>query len=735
MNISYASKFIKNYTEELPVDGNESFKALEDQNNKPLIFSHSTDDKLYVLSQKDGTTTGWIQINLIEGLGKDKTLTAFDVFKDSTSGLIHLCAAVVGTDKTNELYIARNINTTDVTFGWENFSSKNFWKKIPIPDPQATINLTLLDKEGLFMASLKAEADARYYHVNETGSFEINKENDYELPEHGSQILSMALGRMRKTRGFFLLYEIGGAQTLLFHGFPDPKYGKMKKFRFDVRKDISKPKTSENIAKLSTITLVEDEDSGNHHLYVAGEGLFCFEAVDQRKDIIPSLAGFFFKNFQISQKQEKLSCWLLEKNSNTLFYMYNDPSSRKWSPPVALKKDIEQFACVRSQDIRNHLFYVDNRQHLYHFFEDEASTLWHDSFVPVEGTGVFRESVAYLTEINFAGEKYNLPNDLTIKLTSPSNLYITINDAFYQIGPNHAVELPFNGEDLIISHTLNSGLVDAFLCLTGSFMKESKVIDMASSIYDRIQHLVKNNLKDFKGLKKKDGTPLIPDKYKSEEDTLKMVAEAIQYFLDFRKDCKDKVCDHQLLTNAAIATSPVLLKAVAIYDPYRDGSDRLIMRITQKEVGGILVVIGIFAIAGTILVLAPTPDKLAAGGPSLGGGVLLIVASLALCSTGLTLILTADKKAIPPSSESKTIDPPKKPDPQCDSMILDRKPGGCKGSLTIYDTNCQPIKIDLNVNHMLACITMMLNFIGITPSDLPEWPTDNDDCVYRGLLY
>jgi uncharacterized membrane protein len=54
--------------------------------------------------------------------------------------------------------------------------------------------------------------------------------------------------------------------------------------------------------------------------------------------------------------------------------------------------------------------------------------------------------------------------------------------------------------------------------------------------------------------------------------------------------------------------------------------------------------------------------------------------------------------------------------------------------MSLYNEECFGITVDLNVNHMFSAINMILTFIGITPEDIPEWPTDNEKCVYYGYL-
>lgn len=703
INASYSSKFIKKYIEDSPVAG-KGLESIIDSNHKPFIFTHGSDDKLYVISQRDGSTSGWVQRNLMNFssvVSADSRLTAFNIHQDLSSKEVKLSIATTNANNQSKLYVTDLLDSKLLTD--DNYlSNNNIWKEIPLNNQSEIINNILLNEEVLFVTTVQAGQDAKYYQIDKD-----KKVIDYALPENGSDIKDVKLGNWEGETGLFLLYKVGGAQTLLFSSFPDPEYKKTFKRRFDVGAN-----------KLSSIAIVKNSDSDDHNLYAAGQGLFCFKVEEDRYDVIPykkEEKEIFIENLRINQFGDTLSCWFILKgligDNKSLFYMYNEPSDGKWSIPAILKDNVEQFCCVRSKDIRNHLFYIDNAKKLNHLFEDEVSTIWHNNFIPVQGLGTFKESIAYLTEVKFDGIKDGLKIDdkSKVTLTSPVNLYITINDALYQIGPNHSVDIPFDGSNLFISHILNNGFVDAVLCLRANFLVEPLAIDMAESIYNRIKDLTKESLKD-----------LIPKKY-SDDKTLDGIIRMLQYMIRFRKDCMGgQICGS--VNNILSAEGVASLKQEILYAPIsEEGWDAMI-----SSLGGVIAgggVIGIIAVAA----LTPKDPVTWVIGVCIAAiiiGVLMIfhkeVVSLFKEIVEEIKDLTKDRE-------------PKEPKKECPGFVFNRV--DCKGSMTIYDNKCNQTKVEITVHHMFACINMILTFIGIKPSDLPKWETDNDDCVYRGLLY
>jgi hypothetical protein len=701
-NCSYESKFIKNYTENTPTS-NKRVLSFTDEYNKPLVFTQGSDDKLYLIFQKDGDPA-WSQVNLMEHLGKEDRLTAFDVFQSPDAKSIRMCIGVNDEKNENSLYITDILNVDSFT---ERFSSETFWVKLKTKKDEI-IDHILVDNYGAFITTKKAKQHALFYRIDKINDGIENQLSEFQFSEDMKEIQDIKLGRWSGRSGLFLLYYVGSEQTIFFRGFPDnPKY-----------KDKFFSKRFFHNDEVDSIAIVEKDTSGNHDLYVAGKGgLFCYKSeVDNPIQILEPPKDFSFKNLQISNDNGFLSCWFLDStNMKILYYMYNAPSSGKWSEPMPLKKNVEQYATIRGKHIRNHLFYIDNKGKLNHFFEDEVSSLWFDNFIPLQGVGTFKESVGYLTEVKF-NQTTPFEDDVirSIRLTSPINIYISVDEALYQIGPENPINLPYDGRaSIFISHTLNSGFVDAVLCLKASFLNAPIAIDMAKSIYDRIEKLASNNFDDIKDIVKENGEPLLPAEYKDKDKTLAELAKALNYLVEFRKDCRnDNICGTNLIMRASNQSNQL-------------SEISMTMGITGSALGAAIGgYMGASAFMGAALLIPKDPIS---EGVLLAGVIICgIIGAIIGGAIGWTLTTTITERLIDDPSE------PPEPPKICPRLTFTRV--GCRGAMSLYNEECFGITVDLNVNHMFSAINMILTFIGITPEDIPEWPTDNEKCVYYGYL-
>lgn len=699
---SFTSTYIADYAEDTPVS-NRTVKSVIDGNGKPLVFTHGSDDQLYAIAQRDGNETGWKQVNLTALLKPGGVLTAYDVYQDPASKRIRVCAALKAATGETSLNVTALFDPSRI--GEPDFPP---WRRVETPADE-TIDHILLDAREGFITTRKGDQNARYSRIDEH-----DQRTDYEFSERADQVQDIRLGRWKGQPGLFFLYALGSQQTVAFHGFPNnPAFpDRSSKTRFDP-----------GAGRVDGIALVQsggfdDGRPGDHDLYIIGEGGLCsFNSVTGRKDILLPAKGVSFTNLQFSRHEDALSCWFMAGSSRKfLYYMYREPSSGKWSVPLALKYDIEQYACVRSTGIRNHLFYIDNRKRLYHFFEDEISSVWHDNFVPIEGTGTFKKSMGYLTEVKFSDPVPLLERtDAVITLTSPVNLYISVDYACYQIGPDIPVSIPLHGrESLHLSHTLNAGFVDAVLCLKASFLNEPLAVDMSKSIYDRIKALVASDLKGMEDLKRSNGGPLLPDEYRNKEKTRKTIADALRFLIEFRDDCRaNGICG-------------VALRPLAIYAA--PGMNQETMTLTISGVAAGALAGGAAAacafMGGALLI---PKDPVSEGVLLAGTLICALIGAIIGGAIGWTLELVRTKK--PLDDDNK----PDKPARQCPGLVFSRI--GCVGTMTLYDDKCNAMSAALDVSHMFSAINMLLSFVGITPSDLPDWPTDNDGCIYHAYLF
>jgi len=511
---SYYSEFMKNYAPELPIDAHHGIEAVEAA-GQLLVFSVGTDSRLYLLHPENGTPTGWRQRSLFAGEGE---LTGFDV-RHGGDGSIRLGMAIRDQNRSH-FYMSGALSATHFTAS--DFDPSTLWREYPLPDPTVTINAVEIDVHGALIAAEKANEDATYYLVDEQNGIQ-----QYALPEDGSKVRSLALGRIAGERGVFLLYDLADDRTMLFQSFPDPVYGKTSKYRFDTGHPIN------------DFIALPDAD-GNDQLFVAGAGISLFpDPFTSSVEIAAPDPNLTFRKLRGSARDGKTSLWLLGEDrgqhSGLYFvtdHFYSNKSNTfidKWAPPLRLQDGVGQFAPVRGDEISNHLFLISPNNQLAQFWQDAGSTLWKHQTVPVEDVSKARELDTFTLHVQFSSDGLaNTLNGKKVKFSTSSAIYVTVAGAGYKLGPQSFAEVELDMQSSLHISTTVSSIKAPILCIEADFLSEPLKIDLAHKLNERLRGYKTGD--DLEKAKKQDNTPLIPpDKHPGD---LGHVAGGVQTFLD-----------------------------------------------------------------------------------------------------------------------------------------------------------------------------------------------------------
>lgn len=529
---SFYSELMKNYAPELPVDVNHTLKAI-DENGTPLIFSIGMDNALYVIHPQNQSQTGWVQKNLSGTLGK---VTAFNVYQ-SSSGSFRLGMAVTQSENSHCFYTSDLVTLADLDPA--SFNAAKFWKAISLPDPTAEVNQAYMASNMALIATTKPGQDALYYTISEKGQVK-----QYELPEDGSTVLQIALGTVYSNLGVFLLYKVGSNRTMLFESFPDPNYGgKTSKHRFEPG------------GVVNAFDLLRDEE-GNDRLVTSGEGIFLFPDPDSSpQTIVPTSNKLTFEKIVSAQRDGKISLWVLGKDSGQQSALYlisnqfyngsNDTvTPDKWTAPIAMQKETGQFACIRGDEIRNSLFLISEDNTLFHFWQDQTSTLWQQMPIPIYNTGKVREFDSYTLHVQFSCDELKKTfYEQKVKVWASAAIYVNINGQGYQLGPKTEAEVPLNVQgDLTLVNPVKS-IAAPTVYIQAPFMTETLEIDLTHKVEERLQQV--KSVDDLKNATKYDPksntqVPLLPHNAPQDSGTLNGVAHGVQQFLHASNHLKKK---------------------------------------------------------------------------------------------------------------------------------------------------------------------------------------------------
>ena len=513
--VSYHSELMKNYVAESPVDGSHQLKVIHN-GETPLLFSINAKQELFVIYPKDGTMSGWEQHKLSKDLGE---VTAFDISQD-VSG-----AFLVGMATKNEgvtsLFINELTQLPDID--WETFEPASFWQKFELENNKETINLIKADPEGILFATETESQDAKYYTLDAKSGIQ-----QYQLPENSSTVLQMGLGKVHGNRGVFLLYQLGENQTMLFQSFPDPKYHKTATYRYDTG------------GPLEDFVLIQGEESTDH-LYTAGDGVFLFtDPTVLKQTVVEKTGEINFKHIEVTTKADKITIWLRGEEQGqkrnlylveNQFHWHDGTINSQWNKPLPLMSNVEQFTCLCSDEISNHLFYIKSDNTLSHFWQDAATTLWDEKsiFLPTSNKG--REIDTYSLTLQCDPKHFGKK----VRLRTSSAAYVNINAIGYcLLTPNKYVEISLGAMGTINLMKEVTNITAPILYVEADFLKNDLVIDLTHKTCERLRTLQKG--KDLDNAKKQDSTSLWKGKEnKPNYDTMNKASQVIQKLLDAKE--------------------------------------------------------------------------------------------------------------------------------------------------------------------------------------------------------
>ncbi len=510
---SFFSELMENYSPVRPVDAQHQLESIY-LNNTPVVFSIGTENGFYILHPKDQSATGWVQYPLALNLG---SVTAFDIYEESNDSL--RIAMAVSRDGKNALFISDVHKFAEVDFS--KFDPNTFFKTYTLPNPSATINQIRLDADGALVATEQAQKAAKYYTIDNSG-----KIAQYALPEHGTEVIALELGSVYQDRGVFLLYHIGDSLTMLFQSFPDPVYHKTSKYRF------SPP------GKISDFALLPAED-GTNPLITAGDGIYLFPNPDQTKEpIATSRLEIQYKKIRAAINEDQITLWLqgeTQGQQSSLYYITNHfydgisgDYKNKWTNPLPIQPNVDQFACIKGGEIENYLYVIDSENNLSHFYQDTHSTLWRENHIPLQDVGKAHQYDSYTLHIKF--QNNDLTNALSgqkVKLSASAAIYVDINGAGYSLGPTSYAEikLDINSELNIIRPTKVIGAPEIYI--NAPFLSDTLVIDLKHKLEERLKKYKTGS--DLKAAHYPDGTKVIQKDPGAE--SLDAVAQGVQQFL------------------------------------------------------------------------------------------------------------------------------------------------------------------------------------------------------------
>jgi|GEM_PF-3201431 len=516
VKVDFYSELMNNYFPESTIQAGKDIQSLMIGTDRPLIFYLDMNDHLQAILRSEGTDSGWLKLPLSNGVVK-----SFEIEFNPEEKSFQIAKV-----EENKVWVSGQIKLKRTVF--EKLDENIHWDTLQPDSSSEQIDKVSIGTDHLIYATSGKGKDAQYYLVELATLEQI----PYTLPEQAKTILHFELGNFLFTNGVFLLYKVGQEKSLLYQSFPDPDYNKKTQRRMDCGESIN------------CFALLEGQD-GNHIVYAAGKNVHEFEMSSDESEFelttLPSNAGDIHK-IRVAGNGEERSVWTLHDSG--LHYRTNkfyDPQTTsyligKWTQPLIMDANANQFSCLKGDGVRNQLFSVSTKHgsELTHLWQDGVTTLWNRHKLSVTTADSLKEIESYSVHVRFSSPiAIKTFAQQKVELTSDSHQYIYINSQGYQIGPNHkvSVELGLAPEFTIICPV--DDISASQIYINADFLEKEVSINLTEKVLDRLGEKVKNG-KDLGKAERPNGKPLVAAG--TDTKTLDKAAEAVQQMLNTAKN-------------------------------------------------------------------------------------------------------------------------------------------------------------------------------------------------------
>ena len=544
VTVNFQSELMQNYFPESAIEAGTTIRSLMVAPEQPFIFCLTTEGKLQGILRTEGSASGWTQLLFSEG-----KVTSFELEYNTDEDYFQLVKV-----EDNKVWISDEIPLDSTQFATLDKSLD--WSSMEALNPSEVINKVSIGVEKVLFSTTQKGEDAKYY-VADLDELEPTPST---LFENGMKIIQFELGNFQYTDGVFMLYDIGAERSFVYQSFPDPKYGKTTKARFEEEKAIN------------CFALVESDES-NDIVYGAGKNIHQYiSGVEEDTVNIIKMPGTFdaIKKIRAARNGDNHSVWSL--NEKGLHYQTNqffDQESQefvsdKWTNPIVMAKDAEQFCCVKGNGIRNQLFSISTKygSELTRLWQDTTTTLWNKNTLTIKGIDSLKEVESYSAHVRFNSKATKTFQGLQVKLSAESNLFVYINSESYHIGPDHEVTIPL---DVSAELTVICPVKDIASCrilLNANFLKKTVAINLAQQVLEDLGEKITSG-DALADARKQNGELLVAKG--TDADTLKSAAAGIQDMLSAAKTMEtDAPLQRTSFTVGRIATPNVQMRSTSV---------------------------------------------------------------------------------------------------------------------------------------------------------------------------
>ncbi|WP_298427112.1 hypothetical protein [uncultured Kordia sp.] len=472
VTVDFKSELMQNYFPESAIEAGTTIRSLMVAPEQPFIFCLTKDKQLQGILRSEGSASGWEQLIFSKG-----EVTSFELEYNTDEDYFQLAKV-----EDNKVWISDEIPLDSTQF--TTLDKSISWSSMEAVNESELINKVSIGAEKVVFGTITKGEDAKYY----VADLDELTPKPCTLFENGMKVIQFELGNFQYNDGVFMLYDIGKERSFVFQSFPDERYGKTSKARFDEERNIN------------CFALVESDDA-NDIVYGAGKNIHQYiSGIEEDTVDVIKMPGTFeeIKRIRAARNGDNHTVWSL--NEKGLYYQTNqffDQESQqfitnKWTNPIVMAKDAEQFCCVKGKGIRNRLFAINTKHgsELTQLWQDATTTLWNKNTLTIKGIDSLKEVESYSAHIQFHSNATKTFQGLQVQLSAESNLFVYVNGESYHIGPNHEVSIPLT---VSAEFTVICPVKDIASCrifINADFLQKTVAINLAQQVLEDLEEKI-----------------------------------------------------------------------------------------------------------------------------------------------------------------------------------------------------------------------------------------------------
>lgn len=551
------SELMKNQHHGVEIGTPKDFQVLRTADEDAIFFSIGSDDIFYV-TREIQRSSDWIRTDMSSSLrgkiGDEGKAKSFVVSQNPVTLVIDL--ALVMTIKGNDLlYLSRNNPAS--TENWAHgvtWTSVPFKSDSPAPSPFTIADMYMLskvDEDGLelltwFVDIVKSPGSAfktieRYYIQPVADTMEWQ---NHPLPhEVTAGSISSCLGRREDdiVDGIYTLGKIGQSQSLVFTPMRNPW-------------DPDLPPASARLQVPPGTTAISSCATEHRltNLFVAGDGgLYCYKADQQKEGAQPSLiipsspvcnTNTFAKATCLRSITigSQTAVWGLNDQGQLLYATCpagQENECKKWSPPIQIASDVDQFAFYLNQKTTtNVIFALNSDLNMTQLVQDAEKSTWIKRSITLPPTNVDQmiEVMTFTTHVKCTDKMGSPAYGAPVTISSEQGAPLRINNVYRKLNPGSPIEIKADGTGSITIVQETESL--SAICFTLSSGDQTLQVDPHSNIALRLSEIKSGNdlsnvrITDLEGNEK----PLVPSDVS--EYNRKAIAECVPRLLEMRSN-------------------------------------------------------------------------------------------------------------------------------------------------------------------------------------------------------